>query len=178
MAEESSYILFPRKRTEWLTALGFALMLMVALTIMMTLEAIMHPYLRIGAMVVAFVGVVLFGYLLVYQIMRAMRSSPLLTADESGIHFDVSLVYNGHVSWEDISTYALAKRVTSMAVLIHLHDPRGYLARQKGMGKRFAFATHKRWGTPVAIPVSLLSEDAEQVLRDLSDFGKRVERRG
>jgi hypothetical protein len=172
MAESLSFAPHRPRLVAYAATMGMLLALSTA--IMFNLERIMHPYLRLAVMIVGFLGCIAFGYGLLYNLMRITQPQPLLEANEDGLWFHVSFFNHGKVVWTDLAGFEVVKYGLSKRVLVKVKDPEAFTEKYPGI-RRFLFQrTRKRYGTPISLPLELISGDAVKTLQQLSDFGSRM----
>lgn len=172
MPEQEPLIIYPNRGHQY-RFIGFvAVGLVVSLLIMFNLEEIQHPYIRLAALILAFFGILAFGYGLVYAAMRTAQNIELFYADADGLFFNANLFHNGLLQWDNIKEFGLVKYAGRKQVLIYLKDNEEFMGGLKGIGRRMAKANLKRFKTPVAIPASRVPGDIEDVLTRISKWGK------
>ena len=172
MAESLSFA--PRRARLISYALTMGLLLAMSTAIMFNLERIMHPYLRLTVMIVGFLGCIAFGYGLLYNLMRVSQPQPFLEANEDGLWFHVSFFNHGKVLWSDLDGFAVVKYGLTTRILVKVKDVAAYQNKYPGIRKFLFRRTAKRYGTPISLPLELLEGDASDILKQLSDFGKRM----
>jgi hypothetical protein len=138
--------------------------------VMFSLEQIMHRDLRLIALVLASLGVVGFGYLLLLQIGRLTANPPLFRGDDEGLHFYASVFNQGTISWDNIREYGLVKHGLRKVALVYLHEPQQFLRNQSGLRGRLFRSHMKQYETPVALPAGLFDEDVVAVFERLSAY--------
>jgi hypothetical protein len=155
-------------------AVTTGLLLATSTAIMLTLEQIMHPYLRLTVMIVAFLGCIAFGYAFLYNLMRIWQSQPLFQADAEGLWFHVTFFNHGKVEWADLEGFDIVKYGPTRRVLIQVKRPQHYAEKYPGV-RRFLFRrTQKRYGTPLSLPLGLIEGDPVETLKKLSAYGAKL----
>jgi hypothetical protein len=149
-----------------------AALLLLSVWIMFNVELVMFAQLRLTVMVVAFFGCLFAGYGLLYFFLRAWEAPPVLKADDEGIYFDISFINRGLVTWDNVKEYALIRHAGRTFLLIHMKAPFLLIDERDGIRRRIMISSLKRYGTPAAIPASLVSGDPEEVLRRIADYGR------
>jgi hypothetical protein len=149
-----------------------AVLLAFCVWLMFNVELVMFGSLRLTVMVVAFIGCMVFGYGTLYFFLRAREAPPVLKADDAGIYFDVSFINRGLVTWDNVKEYALVRHAGRNFLLIHMKSPFTLIDDRDGIRRRILLASLKRYGTPAAIPASIVSGDPGEVLRQLADYGR------
>jgi hypothetical protein len=159
------------KRSQLISyVLVMALLLGTSTVIMLNLEQIMHPYLRLAVMIVGFLGCVAFGYGFFYNVMRVLQPQPLLEANAEGLWFHVSFFNHGKVLWEDFLGFEVVKYGFARRVLIKLKDPEAFTNKYGGV-RRFLFRrTLRRYKTPVSMPLSLIAGDPVETLKRINVY--------
>jgi hypothetical protein len=146
------------------------LLLACSVLLMLNLEIVMHYYLRLIVMGIAFLGCIAFGYAFLYNLMRVSQAQPLLEANDEGLWFHVSLFNHGKVEWEDLEGFDVVKYGLARKVLIQVQRPDFYARKYPGMRKFLFSRTLKRYGTPFALPLGLVDGDVVKVLESVSAY--------
>ena len=149
-----------------------AVLLVFSVWLMFNVELVMFGSLRLTVMVVAFLGCMVFGYGTLYFILRAREAPPVLKADDEGIYFDISFINRGLITWDNVKEYALIRHAGRDFLLIHMKSPFVLIDDRDGIRRRVLLASLKRYGTPAAIPASLVQGDPAEVLHRLADYGR------
>ncbi|MEM6271081.1 MAG: STM3941 family protein [Bacteroidota bacterium] len=167
-------IVHPKKQRLYLQVAAMLALLAVSVMVMFGLEQIMHRDLRLLSLILGFLGVVFFGYGLLFNLARLNADTPLLRADAEGVAFYTSPLYRGQLGWDNIREYGLVRHGTRTLVLIFLKEPQGFLRVQKGLQGRLMRNNMKRYETPVVLPAGLFPEDPVEILERLSSFAERT----
>ena len=162
-------IYFPNRSRLIAFTVGTLVLLLASIAIMLTLESLQYGVLRLTALIIGFIGVVLSGYALFYNVIRLNRPQPLLQSDSEGLSFHISPLLHGQITWSEVRAFALVQYAGRKILLVQLHEPFHLINSAKGLRKLRLRANHKRYGSPFAIPAGLLPEDAETLLRTLHD---------
>ncbi len=160
--------IMPKKAGLRNAALAMAICLGLSAWVLMNVERVMHRDLRITTLVFGVLGVLTFGYGLLYTIMRWKNPIPVLKCTEEGLEFHASFLLHGRVNWDDIVGYELVQYGMGKRVLVTIKRPEKYISKQLGITARIMKMTNKRFGTPIAIPASLFEGDIPETLAEVS----------
>ena len=141
---------------------------------MLNLEKVMHPYLRIAVMAVAFLGCIAFGYGFLYNLMRIGQPQPLLEANAEGLWFHVTFFNHGKVAWQDLLGFEVVRYGLSKRVLIKVKNPDHYVQKYPGIRKFLFQRTMRRYKTPLTLPTTLFATDIVETLQVISKFGRQL----
>lgn len=139
---------------------------------MFNLERIMHRDLRLLALILASLGVIGFGYMMILQVGRITANPPVFKGDDEGLHFYASVFNQGTIPWDNIEEYGLVAHGLRKVALVYLYEPQQFLRGKTGLQGRLMRANMKRYKTPVAIPAALFEDDAVEIFERLSAFGE------
>lgn len=151
-------------------ALLTGLLLATSVAIMLNVERVMHPYLRLTVMIVAMLGCIIFGYVFLYHLTRLAQSQPILEANPEGLWFHVHFFNHGKVAWDDLEGFSVVRYGMSKRVLIQVRNPDAFAVKYPGMRKFLFQRNLKRYKTPISLPLSLLGPDAVDHLNRISAY--------
>ncbi len=149
--------------------------LVVSVLIMLNLEALQYGVLRLTALIIGFLGVLGFGYGFVFNLFRYQRPRPLLTATPENLAFHVSPLLYAECEWDNISSYSLVKYAGRKLIRVQLEKPIEMLAGVTGLRRLRLKANLNRVGTPFVIPVGLLPDDPETILKRIQQYGMDIQ---
>lgn len=164
--------IMPRKASSRNFAVVMAFGLGLSAWVLMNVERVMHRDLRITTLVFGALGVLTFGYGLLFAILRWKQPIPVLKCTDEGLEFHASFLLHGRVNWGDIKGYELVQYGMGKKVLVTLKQPEKYISKQLGLTARVMKMTNKRFGTPVAISANLFEGDIAETLERISQWRK------
>ena len=151
-------------------AVTTGLLLLTSVIIMLNVERIMHPYLRLAVMIVALLGCIMFGYAFLYNLTRVGQSQPFLEANREGLWFNVHFFNHGKVAWDELEGFSVVKYGMSKRILIQVKKPEAFAVKYPGMRKFLFQRNLKRYKTPISLPLGLLGPDAVEHLNKISAY--------
>ena len=118
----------------------------------------------------AALGAVLFGYLAVRNIIRAVLRQPVAVFSGDGL----TLISGGGVSWDEVASVAIFPGTSAVAwkgfIAIELHDPDAYIARIGFNQRRVAQAGVARGLGPIRLPAEAFPVPVEEVVATMRRF--------
>jgi hypothetical protein len=172
MESSSPTIVIPaRKDRIRLQSAAALFALVMSAVLMFNLERIMHRDLRLIALILASMGVIGFGYMMILQVGRLTANPPVFKGDNEGLHFYGSVFNQGTIPWDNIEEYGLVAHGLRKVALVYLIEPQQFLRGKTGLQGRLMRGHMKRYKTPVALPAGLFEEDAVAIFERLSAFG-------
>ena len=162
----------PKKSSLRNFALVMALGLILSAWVLMNVELVMFRELRIATFAFGILGVLAFGYGVLFALMRWKQPVPVLKCTEEGLEFHSSFLLNGRVNWPDIKGYELVQYGMGKRVLVTIKQPEKYIAKQMGLTAWVMKLNHKRFATPISIPASLFEGDVVATLEQVSRWRK------
>jgi len=165
---------FPNRNRIRAYLIATGVMLLVSILIMLNLEALQYGLFRLIAMIIAFFGVLGFGYGFLFNVLRVQRPKALISATPDHLSFHVSPLSFGSCEWDNIASYSLVRYARQKWIRVELEHPDAMIRATKGIVRRRLRANLKRFGTPFVLPANLLPEDAEEVLKALQGYGKEI----
>ena len=107
--------------------------------------------------VIAILCIVFFGYASVMFLVKLFSNKPGIVINEQGIIENATAVVNGLIPWKDIQSVELYTLQSQKFVLIYVHNPEEYIAKQKNIIKRKSMqANLKTHGTSIFINTNML----------------------
>lgn len=107
--------------------------------------------------IIAILCFVFFGYASVIFLVKLFSDKPGIVINELGIIENATAVVNGLIPWKDIKSVELYKMQSQKFVLIYVHNPEEYIAKQKNVIKRKSMqANLKTHGTSIFINTNML----------------------
>ena len=110
------------------------------------------------------VGVVFFGFGLLYFLMRLVWPRPSLLMTELGMVDNASALGGGFIRWDEIDNVSITRFRNQQFLAIHLKDPTEFLSRQPFIKSSIMRMNKGLVGTPICIPRSALPMTLEDVI--------------
>lgn len=162
--------IMPRKAILRNAVILMVLCLGISALVLMNVERVMHRDLRIVTLAFAVLGILSFGYGLLYTLMRWKQPAPLFKCTDAGLEFHGSILLHGRVNWADIEGYELVQYGMGKRVLVKVKQPTRYIDKQMGITSRVMKMLYKRFGTPIAISANLFPDDIPTTLKLISQW--------
>jgi hypothetical protein len=107
---------------------------------------------------IAIVGILFFGFSLIYYIKKWLNKKPAIIIDDMGITVQSGAISVGNIPWQDITGLTRFREASQEFLAILLKDPQSYITRQSGGWKRWLMRmNYKRYGSPVQIPANAVA---------------------
>ncbi|TCZ70441.1 STM3941 family protein [Flaviaesturariibacter aridisoli] len=114
-------------------------------------------------------SILFFGWSGFFFARKLSDKRPAFIIDRNGIEDNSSAFPNGFVPWTDIAGYSTVRVMNQQFLIISVHNPEQYLARQTSfLGKQGARQNYKRYGSPLALSSNALPynlHELESLLR-------------
>lgn len=168
--DDGELLVYARRSRLQLFVIGTGLLLLASVLILLNVQNLQYGILRIGAMVPAFLGSVLFGYAFYYNLLRLRQDQPVLERTPNSLRFHLSMLYHGEIPASELKSYGLVSYAGRKYVLVFVHHPREVAGQLNGFSRFRAKGYLRRFRTPIALPAAMLDADPKELLQDLSQF--------
>ena len=113
------------------------------------------------------VGVVFFGFCLIYFVMRLVWPRPSLLITELGMVDNASALAGGFIRWDEIYNISITSVRNQQFLAVYLKNPAELLSRQSFIKAAIMRMNMGLVGTPVCIPRSSLPMTLEELIENL-----------
>lgn len=122
------------------------------------------------------VGLLVFGLLGIYSLVKLFDNKPALILNETGIHDRSGLMGYLHVHWEQVAGTSEVRVKRVRLLVVRLHDPQAFLSRYRGWRRRALEWNMKHHGSPMVIAVNTLHCDFDELARMIKAGAEAAQR--
>lgn len=107
---------------------------------------------------------------------RTKSKKPGMLVNEEGIEDFTSKINEGFLSWSEVAKLEIKEVVSSKFVVVYLHKPEQYLARQKsGWRKSQLEERYTNYGSPYCVSSSSLQTNTKALFEVLEDYKSKYD---
>lgn len=112
----------------------------------------------------ALIGVVFFGFSLLFFLIKLMDRKPGLILDQEGLVDNADVLNAGRINWDNMVSVEPKQSMGQQILLLKLHEPEQVLQAQPWIKKIFMQWNQWIHGTPVTLSSAALEMDQEKLL--------------
>ena len=117
---------------------------------------------------VSIVGVLFFGIILPFLILKLFDNKPGLIINSTGIQDNSSAMGMKFIQWNEIIKIDIAQVQTTRFILIFITNPEEIIEKGNSIQKKLMRMNHKTYGTPISISSNSLKCNFDELLTIIS----------
>jgi len=154
-------------------SLIFVLCSLWILTISFETENVFDKLNNVFVKVIAFIGVVFFGFCGIYGVVMLFDSKPGLILNSFGITDNSSAIAVGQIPWYEIRGFSEFEMSGQKMLIVLVREPDKYINRGNFIRQKWNKATFKMVGSPISISANTLKINYDKLIELCVGFHER-----